>query len=344
MTNGLSDGELLARFNRRDHAAFEELIRRHGSLVAKVCRRITQNAHDAEDAMQRVFSALAARASTLSEHPSLAGWLYTTAWQISLDARRKNIRRRVHEQAIAIEANPGKECELERAESLYELYRAIGMLPTEYRLIVVLHHLEGLTLSDISRMVQQPLGTVAARVSRGRAMIRERMARRGEALSVAALAEVLRREEEAIETGPVTINDLLIQEEVFLPPVDLKAATAAWQTAAVSTSAAGSSAAAPPLSAGAFLVGLLQGRAAIAGGTLLAVTGIAAASPSARQWIAEKAGFAESAPKPPQQASKPPISFDFSFGGGSSHRTVPEPGTISLVGFGVVGLMRRRRF
>jgi hypothetical protein len=55
------DGRFLADFvQRRDEAAFTELIRRHGPMVLSVCRSIPANAHDAEDAFQATFLLLAA--------------------------------------------------------------------------------------------------------------------------------------------------------------------------------------------------------------------------------------------------------------------------------------------
>jgi hypothetical protein len=65
-TAGVPDGRLLADFvQRRDEAAFTELVRRHGPMVLAVCRSILANAHVAEDAFQATFLLLARKAATI---------------------------------------------------------------------------------------------------------------------------------------------------------------------------------------------------------------------------------------------------------------------------------------
>ena len=83
----LSDGQLLTRFaTRRDEAAFAELVRRYGSMVAGVCRRVLGHQQDAEDAFQATFLVLAQKAARLRKKTALASFLHGTAYRISLNA------------------------------------------------------------------------------------------------------------------------------------------------------------------------------------------------------------------------------------------------------------------
>ena len=71
----LSDGQLLGRFAaRREEAAFEALVRRHGPMVWGVCRRILRNPHDAEDAFQATFLVLARKAASIAQREMVANW------------------------------------------------------------------------------------------------------------------------------------------------------------------------------------------------------------------------------------------------------------------------------
>ncbi|MBI3411092.1 MAG: hypothetical protein HY040_22385 [Planctomycetes bacterium] len=84
---GLTDGELLERYvNRRDEAAFEALVRRHGPMVLGVCRRGLRNEADAEDALQATFLVLVRKAASIRARATVSNWLYGVAHNTALKA------------------------------------------------------------------------------------------------------------------------------------------------------------------------------------------------------------------------------------------------------------------
>src|SRR5262245_12223428 len=90
----MTDGQLLQSFiTRRDEAAFDALVRRHGPMVLGVCRRVLRHAHDAEDAFQATFLVLVRKATSIGQPDLVGNWLYGTAYRAALEA--KAARRRV---------------------------------------------------------------------------------------------------------------------------------------------------------------------------------------------------------------------------------------------------------
>src|SRR5437867_8465141 len=99
---GMTDGELLESFiARKDEAAFEALVRRHGPMVLGVCRRVLHDHHDAEDAFQAAFLVLARKAGSLRKQESLGSWLYGVAYRLAARARLAAVRRQRREAHAA---------------------------------------------------------------------------------------------------------------------------------------------------------------------------------------------------------------------------------------------------
>src|ERR1700731_1840457 len=99
-TPGGSDAQLLQRFaEQHDEAAFELLVWRHARMVLGTCRRLLRDAHEAEDAFQACFLALARQAGSISRRESVGGWLHKIALRLAVAARARQAKRAAHEQS-----------------------------------------------------------------------------------------------------------------------------------------------------------------------------------------------------------------------------------------------------
>jgi RNA polymerase sigma factor (sigma-70 family) len=167
----LSDGQLLERFaHQRDETAFVALVRRHGPLVLGVCRRVLRDWHDAEDAFQATFVALARQAGSLRRPESLGPWLHGVASRTALKARGRAARRRACEREAAATRPTAVEHpdELVWRDLRPVLDEAVAALPGPCRVPFVLRHLQGRTVSEAARELGWPRGTVATRLALAR--------------------------------------------------------------------------------------------------------------------------------------------------------------------------------
>ncbi len=186
------DRELLERFAaRREEAAFEALLRRHGPMVLGACRRILQDADAAEDAFQATFFVLVRKAASLDRRGSVAGWLYTVAYRLALKAKAAAFRRRVCERPI--EDLPAAE---PSSDSIWWELRPI--LDEELsRLPEKLSRTPRALLSRRQNQQASCSGTRlslwdrSSRLARGRDLLRSRLSRRDLALTPALLATAL---------------------------------------------------------------------------------------------------------------------------------------------------------
>jgi RNA polymerase sigma factor (sigma-70 family) len=196
------DEVLLAQFLDNEglvsEGAFRILVERHGPRVLGICRHILDREHDAEDAFQATFLALARNGASIRERCALAGWLHEVAYRTAIKTRTRRSRRQTVERQIMVLRPPRDEPDDqgERA-SLAELrpvlHEEVTGLPDKYRIPVVLSYLEGKTNEEVAALLKWPVGTVKGRLSRGRALLRSRLTRRGIALSAGTLLVTLAR-------------------------------------------------------------------------------------------------------------------------------------------------------
>jgi DNA-directed RNA polymerase specialized sigma24 family protein len=119
----LTDGQLIERFAKnQDQAAFSCLVRRHGSMVLGVCRRVLGDAHLAEDAFQATFLVLVRRAATLNKSKPLGGWLYTVAQRVATKGRALANSQRLRERRMSPMASPAPLDELSWQELMLEYH------------------------------------------------------------------------------------------------------------------------------------------------------------------------------------------------------------------------------
>jgi RNA polymerase sigma factor (sigma-70 family) len=181
-------GLLEAFLARRDEAAFEALVRRHGPMVLGVCRRVLRDRHDAEDAFQATFLVLIRKAAAIGRRELLANWLYGVAQRTALHARKLAAKRKLKEREVA--DMPPKQVTVDQAieDMLPVLDQELSRLPDKYRVPIILCDLEGRTGKEAAKQLGLPEKTLATRLGRGRALLAKRLSRHGAALSGSAVA------------------------------------------------------------------------------------------------------------------------------------------------------------
>jgi RNA polymerase sigma factor (sigma-70 family) len=210
---GASDTELLQRFlTRRDEEAFAALVARHGPMVLLVCRRVTRDAHAAEDAFQAAFLLLVRKAPQV--RGSLGGWLRRVAYRVALRAQKQHNRRRVKERpephpGSGIPSSDPEPFEMAQTDQVArDLHQEIARLDDNHRIAVVLCELEGLTHEQAAAQLNWPLGTVKGRLARARERLRRGLGRRGHTSSAPFITAALSAEQACTVPAALTLSTL----------------------------------------------------------------------------------------------------------------------------------------
>jgi RNA polymerase sigma factor (sigma-70 family) len=206
---GLGEGQLLERYlARRDEAAFEALVARHGPMVLGVCRRVLRDPDAVDDAFQAVFLVLVRKAGAIRHRDLLGPWLHAVATRTAHRARAVASRRRAVEGAAP---TPGAEppdplgdpaARHDAAELRALLDEEVARLPEKYRVPVVLCYFQNHTHDEAAARLGWPVGTVRGRLARARDRLRDRLVRRGLAPAVAISSAVLVRQAAGASVPP----------------------------------------------------------------------------------------------------------------------------------------------
>jgi RNA polymerase sigma-70 factor (ECF subfamily) len=172
----LEDGPLTAEF---DLARFEQVIVPHLDAAYNLARWLTGNNHDAEDVVQE------ASMRALQYFGGFHGGTGRT-WFLAivrntcftwLEKHRKREPTAAFDEDIHSPATEGAEppALLIRAEDHELLHQALEEMPAEFREMIVLRELEGLSYKEIAGVAGIPVGTVMSRLARARERLQQRL-------------------------------------------------------------------------------------------------------------------------------------------------------------------------
>jgi RNA polymerase sigma-70 factor, ECF subfamily len=168
------DGELARRAAAGDRAAVESLLRRHHDRIWGLCRKLTGNAADADDATQEALIAIVRGLPRFDGRAAFGTWAYRVATNACLDELRRRRRRPFTSiDGMHDPVRPGDVAE--QATAAVDVDAALSSLPLDQRAPIVLRDLCGLDYAEIGEVLSIPPGTVRSRIARGRSALAARL-------------------------------------------------------------------------------------------------------------------------------------------------------------------------
>ena len=173
------EAQVIERVLSGDVNAYEQLVTQYEKSVYNLALRMTDNPEDAADMAQEAFIKAYNSLSSFRGDSKFSVWLYRIVSNVCLDFLRRQSRRPA--VSLSVEDDDGEETQLddpdesmspesqlERKLTRESVREGLRQLPEDYRQILLLRELQGLSYDEISQTLGIGVGTVKSRIFRAR--------------------------------------------------------------------------------------------------------------------------------------------------------------------------------
>lgn len=184
------ENEFIERLKAGESAAFDELVTHYSANIYALLLRLTEDEEEARDLTQDTFLSALRAIKNFRGDADLKTWLYRIAvnesrnrfrwWKrrnknsiISLDADSAYNQNPLSETISDSAKNP--EEETLRRERERALRKALSELSANFREVIILRDIEGLSYEEVASALDTNVGTVKSRIARGREELRKKL-------------------------------------------------------------------------------------------------------------------------------------------------------------------------
>ena len=183
-----AERELVSRLRAGDTDAFDAVYAEYNARLFAFMVRLSRNRTTAEDLLEETWLRLVSHAARLREDTQLGAWLFTVARNLYVSYCRSRMLEDVHASDLIglwPSGCPSSPFEKTAGHELgVRLEAALAELPLRYREVLLLVAIEGLTPSEAAQVCGVSGEAMRQRLSRGRAMLAERLRRSEQPLTV----------------------------------------------------------------------------------------------------------------------------------------------------------------
>jgi RNA polymerase sigma-70 factor, ECF subfamily len=178
------DSALIERCRAGDVAAFEPLVEKYRERVWRVAYQTVRDREEAWDVAQEAFIRAYQSLGSFRGQSAFYTWLFRIVVNLATDrVRQRAARGRAFgtepvpeedwERAMPDEVTAGPDEESARREERRRIAQALEALPENFRTIIVLSDVEGLSYREIAQVLEIPMGTVMSRLHNARKRLRQ---------------------------------------------------------------------------------------------------------------------------------------------------------------------------
>jgi RNA polymerase sigma-70 factor (ECF subfamily) len=181
VVQGFTEAEAIERAKAGDAVAFEALYAMHKRRVYSLCLRMMNNTAEAEDLAQEAFLQLFRKIATFRGESAFSTWLHRmTVNVVLMHLRKKGLNEVSLDEMMEPQQEDGPKKDVGAKDNVLagsidrvNLERCIESLPPGYRIIFVLHDIEGYEHNEIAEMMGCSIGNSKSQLHKARMKLRD---------------------------------------------------------------------------------------------------------------------------------------------------------------------------
>ncbi len=173
----MDEQELVRQIQEGDEMAFAEIVKIYKDKIVNFLWKITGDYQKAVELSQETFMRVYFKANKYKPIAPFSSWVYTIASNLA-KTEMKKMRRYAAVSLDDVQNNlPMEAYSSNPTDSglLSNLKEALNSLHPRYKIPVILKDVEGFSQEEIAQMLKSPLGTIKARISRGRDYLKKEL-------------------------------------------------------------------------------------------------------------------------------------------------------------------------
>jgi RNA polymerase sigma-70 factor (ECF subfamily) len=173
----MDEQELVRRIQKGDEMAFAEIVKIYKDRIVNFLWKITGDYQKAVELSQETFMRVYFKAHKYKPIAPFSSWVYTIASNLAKTEMKKMRRYAAVSLDDVQNSLPMETYATNPTDSglLSNLKEALNSLHPRYKIPVILKDVEGFSQEEIAEMLKCPLGTIKARISRGRDYLKKEL-------------------------------------------------------------------------------------------------------------------------------------------------------------------------
>lgn len=173
----MDEQELVRHIQEGDEMAFEEIVKIYKNKIVNFLWKITGDYQKAVELSQETFMRVYFKANKYKPIAPFSSWIYTIASNLAKTEMKKARKYASVSLDDVQNSLPLETYTSSPADSglLSNLKEALNSLHPRYKIPVILKDVEGFSQEEIAQMLKSPLGTIKARISRGRDYLKKEL-------------------------------------------------------------------------------------------------------------------------------------------------------------------------